>query len=108
MPRVTYVQADGSRESFDFGIGKSFMLAAQSHGVAGILGECGGQAMCATCHIYVDERFLDRLPPMSEDEDAMLEEAASERKANSRLSCQLEVSEQLNGIELLVPETQVW
>jgi 2Fe-2S ferredoxin len=108
MPKVTYVQADGSSETFELTPGKSFMLAAQSNGVAGILGECGGQAMCATCHVYVDERYLDRLPAVSEDEDAMLEEAASERKANSRLSCQLEVSGELDGIVLNVPEEQLW
>ncbi|OLT09030.1 ferredoxin [Pseudonocardia sp. CNS-139] len=108
MPRVTYVQPDGSRETFDLGAGKSLMLAAQSNGVSGILGECGGQAMCATCHVYVDSRHLDRLPPMSEEEDVMLEDVASERKPSSRLSCQIELTDELDGIELHVPEEQVW
>jgi len=108
MPRVTYIQTDGSSEALDLAVGKSLMLAAQSNGVAGILGECGGQAMCATCHVYVDERFLERLPAISDDEDAMLDEAASERKPTSRLSCQIEVTDELDGLELHVPAEQVW
>jgi ferredoxin, 2Fe-2S len=106
MPKVTYVQADGARETFDIAAGKSLMLGAQSHGVAGILGECGGQAMCATCHVYVDPKDLDLLPPISDEEDAMLEDTASERRPTSRLSCQLEASDDLDGIVVFLPEEQ--
>ena len=106
MPKVTYVQPDGARETFDIANGKSLMLGAQSHGVEGILGECGGQAMCATCPVYVDAKALDTLPPMSEDEEAMLEDTASERKPTSRLSCQLEASDDLDGIVVYLPEEQ--
>jgi 2Fe-2S ferredoxin len=106
MPKVTYVQPDGARDTFDITTGKSLMLGAQSHGVAGILGECGGQAMCATCHVYVDAKDLDLLPAMSDDEDAMLEDTASERKPTSRLSCQLEASDELDGIVVHLPEEQ--
>ena len=106
MPKVTYVQPDGARETFDIATGKSLMLGAQSHGVAGILGECGGQAMCATCHVYVDAKDLDLLPSMSDDEDAMLEDTASERKSTSRLSCQLEAGDELDGIVVHLPEEQ--
>jgi ferredoxin, 2Fe-2S len=107
MPRVTYVQADGSARTFEASTGKSLMLAAQSEGVAGILGECGGQAMCATCHVYVDAAYLDRLPEMTEDEDAMLDEALAPRLPNSRLSCQVEVTDDLDGLVLHVPEEQL-
>jgi ferredoxin, 2Fe-2S len=106
MPKVTYVQHDGARETFDIATGKSLMLGAQSNGVEGILGECGGQAMCATCHVYVDTKDLDALPPMSDDEEAMLEDTASERKPNSRLSCQLDASDELDGIIVYLPEEQ--
>ena len=106
MPMVTYVQPDGARDTVDIATGKSLMLGAQSHGVAGILGECGGQAMCAPCHVYVDAKALDLLPPMSDDEDAMLEDTASERKPTSRLSCQLEASDELDGIVVHLPEEQ--
>ena len=107
MPRVTYVQADGSAQTLELSSGKSLMLAAQSHGVAGILGECGGQAMCATCHVYVEEAYLGRLPEMTEDEDAMLEEAAAPRKPTSRLSCQVELTDDLDGLVLHLPEEQL-
>jgi 2Fe-2S ferredoxin len=106
MPKVTYVQPDGARETFDIASGKSLMLGAQSNGVEGILGECGGQAMCATCHVYVDSKDLEALPPISEDEEAMLEDTASERKSTSRLSCQLEACDDLDGIVVYLPEEQ--
>jgi ferredoxin, 2Fe-2S len=106
MPKVTYVQPDGTNETFDIASGKSLMLGAQSHGVAGILGECGGQAMCATCHVYVDEKVLGILPEMSDEEDAMLEDTASERKPTSRLSCQLEAADNLDGIVVYLPDEQ--
>src|ERR1700741_1426933 len=106
MPKVTYVQPDGARETFDIATGKSLMLGAQSHGVAGLLGECGGQAMCATCHVYVDAKDLDLLPPMSDEEEAMLEDTASERKPTSRLLCQLEASGDLDRMVVFLPEEQ--
>jgi 2Fe-2S ferredoxin len=74
--------------------------------VEGILGECGGQAMCATCHVYVDAKDLENLPEMSDDEDAMLEDTASERKSNSRLSCQIDASDELDGIVVYLPDEQ--
>src|ERR1700752_3040450 len=106
MPKVPYVQPDGARETFDIAPGKSLMLGAQSHGVDGILGECGGQAMCATSPIFVAAKDLEVLPPMSEDEDAMLEDTASERKPTSRLSCPLEACDDLDGIVVYLPEEQ--
>ena len=106
MPKVTYVQPDGSAESYDVPVGKSLMLAAIAHNVPGILGECGGQAMCATCHVYVDEAFVERLATMSEDEDEMLEATASQRLPNSRLSCQLICSTELDGLIVTLPEDQ--
>lgn len=108
MPKVTYVQPDGSATAYSFATGNSLMLAAQSQGVDGILGECGGQAMCATCHVYVEEKYLQFLPPVSEEEDAMLAEAAAERRPTSRLSCQLPVTDELDGMVLEVPEEQIW
>lgn len=82
------------------------MLAATSHGVAGILAECGGNAMCATCHVYVESGWLDRLPAMTSEEDALLDGAAAERLPNSRLSCQIKVTPELDGLELRLPRRQ--
>jgi 2Fe-2S ferredoxin len=88
-------------------VGTSVMMAAVAQDIDGIVAECGGSLMCATCHVYVDEAFDDRLPEMSPDEDEMLEAAACERLPNSRLSCQLVLSEELDGLVVRLPETQL-
>ncbi|WP_088318344.1 2Fe-2S iron-sulfur cluster-binding protein [Kineosporia sp. R_H_3] len=89
MVKVTLVQADGSSAVVSVEPGQSLMRAAVLAGVPGIVAECGGQAMCATCHVYVREDHLDALPVMGDEEEEMLEVVASERRPGSRLSCQL-------------------
>jgi 2Fe-2S ferredoxin len=83
------------------------MMCAVSNDIDGIVAECGGSLMCATCHVYVDEAFADRLPAMTPDEDEMLEAAASERLPTSRLSCQIVMSDELDGLVVRLPETQI-
>ena len=107
MPSITYVHPDGTREVLDVAVGTSVMRAAILNGVDGIVAECGGEMMCATCHVYVDEPQLDRTPAQSDDEKAMLEFTASERRPNSRLSCQLVVTAEMDGLVVHLPETQV-
>ena len=107
MPRVTYLHPNGESEELDVAVGMSLMQGATSHGVDGILAECGGNAMCATCHVYVDPDRLDTLPPMSADEDALLNGTANERRSNSRLSCQLAVTQDFDGLIVSLPERQV-
>jgi 2Fe-2S ferredoxin len=107
MPKITFIHPDQSRTDLETDTGVSVMQAAVREGLEGIVAECGGAAMCATCHVYVDEAFLDRLPQMSEDEDEMLECTASPRESFSRLSCQLPVSPELDGIVLRLPEDQL-
>jgi 2Fe-2S ferredoxin len=82
------------------------MQTATGAGVPGIVAECGGSAMCATCHVYVDPGWVDRLPEPLANELEMLECTASERLPNSRLSCQLKLSAALDGITLRIPEHQ--
>ena len=106
MPRVSYIAQDGKKTTLDIAVGTSVMQAAVYNGVDGIVAECGGSCMCATCHVYVREDQLPLCPPMQADEDAMLEGTASPRKPNSRLSCQLVVSEQMEGLVVHLPETQ--
>jgi 2Fe-2S ferredoxin len=103
---ATYIQADGSKATVEAPDGTSIMKAAITNGVPGILAECGGAASCATCHVYVDEAWLERLPPMGDDENEMLDCTAGERRPNSRLSCQIELTSDLNGIVVRMPETQ--
>jgi len=107
MPAITFIHPNGKNNRVDVGDGESAMQAATRHGLDGILAECGGNAMCATCHVYVDEGWLARLPAMGDDEDALLDGAAAERRPNSRLSCQISVTSALDGLVLRLPERQV-
>lgn len=106
MSTITYVHRDGERETVSATEGTSVMRAALQNGIDGIVGECGGQAMCATCHVYVDEPPVD-LPAISEDEDEMLECTASPREPESRLGCQLRAGLNFESITVRLPERQV-
>lgn len=106
MPAVTLVHPDGHEEVLDVPVGTSIMQAAVSQGVAGIVGECGGSAMCATCHVYVEADWLGQMPELLSTEDEMLECTVSERLAESRLSCQIKMSDALAGLRLRLPEAQ--
>ena len=101
MPRIVYIEPDGTRKEVEVEVGYSVMEGATMNGVEGIEAECGGACSCATCHAYIDEAWLSRLQAMEGMEDSMLE-AAVERKPNSRLTCQIQVSEDLDGLTLKV------
>lgn len=103
---ITYISDAGVSTPVEVPVGDSVMEGAIKNGVDGIVAECGGACMCATCHVYVDPAWLDRLPPVQEDENAMLDSTASPRKANSRLSCQLRVTKELSGLVVTTPPTQ--
>ena len=107
MTAINFIHSDGRNEQIDAGDAESAMLAATSHGVEGILAECGGNAMCATCHVYVDDNWLGRLPAMTGAEDALLDGAAADRLPNSRLSCQIKISPELDGLVLRLPDRQI-
>ena len=107
MPEITFIAADGRTTVIDAPCGTSVMRAATSHGVDGIIGECGGQLMCSTCHVRVASDHESSLPEVSEEEDEMLDLAASERQPSSRLSCQIPITEELDGLVLSLPETQL-
>src|SRR5512135_2243750 len=106
MPRVTYISHDGKQTTLDVPVGTSVMQGAVLNGVDGIVAECGGSCMCATCHVYVRDDQLALVPALGEDEEAMLEGTASPRRSNSRLSCQLVVTPQMEGLVVYLPETQ--
>lgn len=111
MSTIIYTLADGTEREVTTDTETNVMRAALSNGVPGIVGECGGQAMCATCHVYVDEEFLDELPEMSEDEEEMLEVTSEERdEERSRLGCQIKVGPGagcMDSIRVNVPASQV-
>ena len=106
MPNVTYVSSGGNSRTIDVPLGMSVMQAALQHKVEGILAECGGSAMCATCHVYVDPAFLPHLPPASPSEKIMLNIAAEGPEPNSRLSCQIKVTGELEGMTVRIPARQ--
>ena len=99
MPRVWLTRRDGETEAVDARPGRSLMLNIRKPGH--IQAICGGEASCGTCHVYVAEEWLERLPPLNADEEIIL--AFSDwRKANSRLSCQIQVTEALDGLAVTV------
>ena len=106
MARVTFIQPDGSRSTVDMAAGRSVMEGAVAVQVPGIVAECGGNMQCSTCHCYVDPEWYDRLPRPVKDE-IMLIEFAWEPRGNSRLTCQLQVTERLDGLVLRVPAQQL-
>jgi 2Fe-2S ferredoxin len=107
MTTITFIRPDGRSERIEARIGDSVMQLAVAHGLDEIVAECGGNAMCATCHVYVDDRWTDRLPAMTEEQDALLDGTASDRLPTSRLSCQIKVEPELDGLVLRLPERQV-
>ena len=102
MPRITFIEPGGSRRVVDAPIGVTLMEAAVQNGVQGIVALCGGACACATCHVYVDAAWLPRLGVREEMEEGMLE-CAWEPRDNSRLSCQIHVTADLEGLEVTVP-----
>lgn len=86
--------------------GATLMKAALAGGIDGIAADCGGTLTCATCHVMVREPWLSQLPPPQEDENTMLDFAASNRQANSRLACQIELNQALEGMEVDLPPSQ--
>lgn len=107
MPTINYVESDGRTTAVDVSEGTSVMQAAMANGISGIVAECGGSIMCATCHVYVREPWASKLPPADATELAMLEMTASERKPNSRLSCQVIANAAIDGITVDIPPVQV-
>ncbi|WP_281689645.1 2Fe-2S iron-sulfur cluster-binding protein [Pseudonocardia thermophila] len=106
MPKVIYVGDDGTEYAVDAVVGESVMAAAVKNGVPGIVGECGGNASCATCHVWVREEFGPAVGPPGDLEEDVLDLAVSERRGGSRLSCQITVGPGLDGLTVDVPPVQ--
>ena len=106
MPRVRFIKADGSTSEVEAVSGDSIMETAIDNDIDGIVAECGGACSCATCHVYVEDEWLGKLRPPDALEDGMLD-CVIDRRPNSRLSCQLRVSEEIDGITVRVPESQI-
>lgn len=105
MVSVAFIEHDGTRHPVDAPEGWSLMEAAVNNGVPGIDGDCGGVCACATCHVFVDAAWLDRLGQRSSGEDDMLE-SSSEVRENSRLACQISLDASLDGLVVRMPSSQ--
>ena len=106
MAKITWKLADGSEITDDVKDGLNLMEAATANSVPHIEGECGGCLSCATCHVFVDPEWFEKTGAIDEIEDTMLEMTDVEREANSRLSCQIIASPELDGLILHVPEPE--
>jgi 2Fe-2S ferredoxin len=107
MPKVTFINPDDTRVELEVPVGTSLMRAATAHGLDGIVGDCGGGLTCATCHVLVQEEFLPNTSSMTPNEEQMLDFTALGRQANSRLSCQLVMTEELDGLTVRIADPQL-
>jgi ferredoxin, 2Fe-2S len=105
VPKIIFTEPDGGRREINAPLGVTLMEAARQHGVQGVVALCGGACACATCHVYVDPHWLSKLEPREEMEEGMLE-SAWEPRENSRLSCQILITAELEGLQVTVPERQ--
>ena len=105
MPKITYIEQSGNKKTVEVANGLTVMEGAVQNDIPGIDADCGGGMACATCHVYVKEDWLDKLPKKEDGEEDMLD-MAFEPKKNSRLSCQLIVSNELDGLIVSIPSKQ--
>jgi 2Fe-2S ferredoxin len=106
MPRVVFIRPDGTKQEIDAPAGASLMQTATANLIPGIIGECGGELSCATCHVYVDQQWLGALAALSPDEQDMLEATSEEPTGASRLCCQITLDDSLDGLVVQIPKTQ--
>ena len=105
MPKITYVTSENETHTIDVDNGLTVMEGAVQNDIPGIDADCGGGMACATCHVYVKEDWFDKLPKKEDGEEDMLD-MAYEPKKNSRLSCQIVVSDELDGLKVNIPSKQ--
>jgi 2Fe-2S ferredoxin len=107
MPKVTYIEHDGTRHRVEVPVGLSLMRGAIDNNVPGIDGDCGGQCACATCHVYVEPAWFDKIgaPTIGSQEESMLSFAAA-AEFNSRLACQIAMREEFDGLTVRMPQGQ--
>ena len=105
MPKIVFIEPGGARREVHVPVGITLMEAARQQGIEGILAQCGGACACATCHVYIDPAWAAKLPPREDMEQGMLENAW-EPRGNSRLSCQIHITADMEGMQVVVPQRQ--
>ncbi len=106
MAKITYIEHNGKSHTVEVSNGLTVMEGAVQNDIPGIDADCGGSMACATCHVYVKDDWFNKLPPKNEGEDDMLDQAF-EPSSSSRLSCQIQVSDDLEGLKVHLPEKQI-
>jgi ferredoxin, 2Fe-2S len=106
VPKVIYIGEDGDERAVDAVVGESVMATAVKNGVPGIIGECGGNASCATCHVWVEDEFLPLVGTPGDTEEDLLDLGVADRREGSRLSCQIAVTDELDGLTVVIPADQ--
>ncbi len=107
MARITYIEHNGKKHEVDVETGMTVMEGARDNDIPGIEADCGGACACSTCHVYVDDAWIDRLPPKEAMEEDMLDFAWEPDPRRSRLTCQLQVSDAIDGLVVRMPEKQI-
>lgn len=107
MPRAIYIHPSGERQEVEVALGQNLMVAAAGHDIEGIVGDCGGAMSCATCHVVVEASYAALLPAPDDTENQMLDFTAAPRQPNSRLSCQIQMCDALDGIAVRIADPQV-
>ena len=107
MPKITYITFDGKKHTVEVQIGLTVMEGARDNNIPGIEADCGGACACSTCHVYIDNDWINKLPPIDDIERDMLDFAFEPDENSSRLTCQLEVTEKLDGLIVKMPEKQI-
>ena len=105
MPKITYIEHSGKTHTVEVASGLSVMEGAVQNNIPGIDADCGGSMACATCHVYVKEEWFNKIPKKEDGEEDMID-MAFEPKKNSRLSCQIIVSDELDGLIVNIPSKQ--
>ena len=105
MPKITYIEHNGKSHTIEIPKELSVMVGALQNNIPGIDADCGGACACATCHVYVDEKWFDKLQKKDDAEQDMLD-MAFEPKKNSRLACQITATDELNGLAVKMPSKQ--
>ena len=106
MPKITFIEPSGKQVDVETPAGITVLQAAINSNIQGIVGECGGACQCATCHVYINAPWTDKLPPIGDMEDAMLDSTAADRLPTSRLGCEVEITAELDGLVVNLPSKQ--
>ena len=107
MAKITYIEFSGAEHTIEVDNGLTVMEGARDNNIPGIEADCGGACACSTCHVYIDSNWIDKLPPKDDMEEDMLDFAYSPDPKASRLTCQLEVTDDFDGLIVRMPEKQI-